>query len=105
MADQKIYTTNKIYFIVNNGDDFIKEYKEYLMNTGQVYDVKTFHYAEKDFINITFNFQNGKLTQQTFNRFMNTFIMDNSVKKLNKAWYKFKDKYTDEIKLEYTICV
>ena len=68
MTDKKQYTTNKIYFIVNNGDDFIKEYKEYLMNTGQVYDVKTFHYAEKDFINITFNFQNGKLTQQTFNK-------------------------------------
>ena len=44
-------------------------------------------------------------TLQTFNKFMNQFIMDKSVKKLNKAWYKFKDKYTDEYKLEYTICV
>ena len=105
MADQKIYTTNKIYFIVKNGDDFINQYKQYLMDTGQVYDVKTFTYDEKDFINITFNFQNGKLTQQTFNKFMNEFIMDNSIKSLNKAFYKFKDKYTDEYKLQYTICI
>lgn len=99
------YTINKIYFIVKDGNDFLNQYKEYLMNTEQVYDVKTFQYAEKDFINITFNFQNGKLTQQSFNKFMNQFIMDNSIKSLNKAWYKFKDKNSEELKLEYTICV
>lgn len=102
----KEYTTNKIYFIVSNGDEFIKKYKEYLMNTEIVYDVKTFNFAEKDFINITLDFKNGRLSQKQFNLFMNTFIMDNNVKKLNKAWYKFKDKYDDaEVKYSYELCI
>ena len=105
MADKKEYTTNKIYFIVPNGEEFINTYKDYLINTDQVYDVKTFNFAEKDFINITFNFSNGKLNQQRFNLFMNNFIMDNKIPKLKKAWYKYKDKYTEELKLEYSICV
>jgi hypothetical protein len=100
------YTTNKIYFIVSNGEDFLKKHKDFLINNEMVYDVKTFNFAEKDFINITLDFKNGRLTQKQFNTFMNTFIIDNNVKKLNKAWYKFKDKYDEEeVKLNYTLCI
>ena len=105
MADKKIYTTNKIYFIVKDEpEQFINQHKQYLMNTDKVYDVKTFEYEGKHFINITMLFQVGKMSQKDVNLFMNNFIMDNNIKKINKAFYKFKDKY-DEYKLQYSICI
>ena len=102
----KQFTTNKIYFIVKEDpEQFINEHKEYLMDTEKVYDVKSFTYDNKHFINITLLFQVGKLTQKDLNLFMNNFIMDNSIKTINRAFYKFKDKYSNETKLEYSICI
>ena len=102
----KQFTTNKIYFIVKDDpEQFINKYKQYLMDTEKVYDVKSFEYENKHFINITMLFQGGKLDQKGLNLFMNNFIMDNSIKTIQKAFYKFKDKYTDEYKLQYSICI
>ena len=100
------YTINKIYFIVQEDpEQFINKYKQYLMDTDKVYDVRTFDYEGKHFINITMLFQVGKMLQKDLNHFMNTFLIDNNVKKITKAYYKFKDKYTDEYKLQYSICI
>lgn len=106
MANNKQYTTNKIYFIVKDDpEQFINQYKQYLMDTDKVYDVKTFEYENKHFVNITMLFQVGKLSQKDLNLFMNNFVMDNNIKSVQKAYYKFKDRYTDEYKLQYSICI
>tara|TARA_B100000287_G_C20432128_1_gene701979 strand:+ start:275 stop:595 length:321 start_codon:yes stop_codon:yes gene_type:complete len=106
MTNNKQYTTNKIYFIVKDDpEQFINKHKQYLMNTEKVYDIRTFDYQGTHFINIIMLFQIGKMNQKDLNLFMNEFIMDNNIKSIQKAFYKFKDKYTDEYKLQYSICI
>ena len=106
MANNKQYTTNKNDFIVKDDpEQFINQHNQYLMNTEKVYDIRTFEYEGKHFVNITMLFQVGKLSQKDLNLFMNKFIMDNNIKTVQKAFYKFKDKYTDEYKLQYSICI
>lgn len=100
MTSDKKFTTNKIYFIVKNPNDFLEKYKKYIMDTEQVYNVTTFNFAEKDFINIQFLFNVGEMNISRVNYFMNSLIQDNQIKGLYKAFYKFSDKNND-IKLEY----
>jgi hypothetical protein len=97
------YTTNKIYFTVKNPTDFIDKYKDYLLNTKKVFEVKTYEYNDKHYINICLLFNTGKLNQKTLNDFMNAFILDNNITTVNKATYKYSDNKNTDIHLIYTI--
>tara|TARA_B110000261_G_C13034602_1_gene337711 strand:- start:543 stop:866 length:324 start_codon:yes stop_codon:yes gene_type:complete len=103
MSSQKKYTVNKIYFIVDDASDFIEKNKKYLMDTGLVYDVKTYDYNDKSYINIILNFTIGKLNQEALYTFMNSFIIDNNIKNVRKATYKYFDekKCPVEFKIDY----
>ena len=42
------YTVNKVYFTMEEPNEFIEKNKKYLMDTGSVYDVKTYNYNNVD---------------------------------------------------------
>lgn len=99
------YTVNKVYFTMEEPNEFIEKNKKYLMDTGSVYDVKTYQYNNVDYINIIFNFSMGKLNQEALYIFMNAFISDNKIKNIKKATYKYFDekKCPLEFKIDYKI--
>tara|TARA_B110000259_G_C13817528_1_gene323349 strand:+ start:200 stop:511 length:312 start_codon:yes stop_codon:yes gene_type:complete len=99
------YTVNKVYFTMEEPNEFIEKNKKYLMDTGSVYDVKTYNYNNVDYINIIFNFSMGKLNQEALYIFMNAFINDNKIKNIKKATYKYFDekKCPLEFKIDYKI--
>jgi hypothetical protein len=102
MANTKQYTTNKIYFrILKKPEEFKKKYDTYFNNLDNVYSVGTFRYNDYDFYNIQLDFNNGKMSQNEFDQFMNDFknVCDDGFK---NAYYKYSSN-GDECKYSYII--
>lgn len=99
----KEYKTNKVYFVVpkgySTGEAFIKDNKNIIDNYTDlsIYDFNDFIYGDKNFVSIRFTFNQPKLKKQELYDFVN------SLKNVNKAFYKYYDPYdgNDEIKITY----
>ena len=58
------YTTNKIYFVINNIKDFSTKYDSYFLKLPEVYATSTYTYKEVNHYNIQLDFTVGFLKEE-----------------------------------------
>ena len=97
---KKSYTINKIYFEIENEDEFLENNDEYFNTLSCVYKTSTFVYEDTLYCNIQLDFVEGKLNQIDFNRILDHFNEYNKGSIIKRAFYKFK-KNNDFLKLTY----
>jgi len=97
---KKTYTVNKIYFQIQDKDDFLILNDEYFNSLSCVYKTSTFLYEDVLYYNIQIDFVEGKLNQIDFNRILDHFNKYNKGTIIKKAFYKFK-KNKEDLKLSY----
>ena len=87
---KKSYTINKIYFKIQNENEFLKLNDEYFNTLSCVYKTSTFLYEDVLYYNIQLDFEEGQLNQIDFNRIIDHFNEYNKGPIIKKAFYKFK---------------
>jgi len=97
---KKSYTINKIYFKIQNENEFLKLNDEYFNTLSCVYKTSTFLYEDVLYYNIQLDFVEGRLNQIELNRILDNFNEYNRGPIIKKAFYKFK-KSNDFLKLTY----
>ena len=99
-SSKKSYTVNKIYFAIDDKDQFLKDNDEYFTSLSCVYKTSTFLYEDVLYYNLQLDFVEGKLSQLDFNNIMKNFNEYNKGSIIKKAFYKFKSN-KDYLKLNY----
>ena len=100
MTSKKSYTINKIYFPIEDKDEFLKLNDEYFTSLSCVYKTSTFIYEDTLYYNIQLDFCEGKLNQLDFNNIMKNFNEYNKGPTIKKSFYKFK-KSNEDLKMTY----
>jgi len=99
-SSKKSYTVNKIYFAIDDKDQFLKDNDEYFTSLSCVYKTSTFLYEDVLYYNLQLDFVEGKLSQLDFNNIMKIFNQYNKGTTIQKAFYKYK-KNNDDLKMIY----
>ena len=99
-SSKKSYTVNKIYFAIDDKDQFLKDNDEYFTSLSCVYKTSTFLYEDVLYYNLQLDFVEGKLSQLDFNNIMKNFNQYNKGTTIQKAFYKYK-KNNDDLKMIY----
>jgi len=97
---KKNYTINKIYFAIDDKDQFLEDNDEYLNTLSCVYKTSTFIYEDVLYYNIQLDFTQGRLPQEDFNNIIENFNKCNQGGVVSKAFYKFQ-KNKEDLKLTY----
>jgi len=103
-SSKKSYTINKIYFPIEDKDQFLKDNDEYFTSLSCVYKSSTFIYEDILYYNLQLDFVEGKLSQFDFNNIMKNFNEYNKGSIIKKAFYKYK-KNNDDLRLCYKYIV
>ena len=99
-SSKKSYTVNKIYFPIDDKDQFLKDNDEYFTSLSCVYKTSTFLYEDVLYYNLQLDFVEGKLSQSDSNNIMKIFNKFNKGQIIQKAFYKYK-KNNDDLKMTY----
>jgi hypothetical protein len=89
---------SKIYFAIEDKEDFLKKFDNYFTSLSGVYKTSTFIFDEIIYYNINLNLE-FKILEEDFINFMNTFkICKNYI--VDRAFYKFEN-CIERIKYRY----
>jgi len=93
---------SKIYFEIQDKEDFVKKFDQYFNSLPMVYKTSTFDIEDNTFYNIQLDFKIKKLEEEEFNAFMIRFNNNSRNYIVDKSFYKFENS-KEKIKYRFSI--